>query len=260
MHKKLLISAVGLLAATMAPSRSSAIVVADLKNDYKPAVNGQTSSDVGIPGTLEGSWHYYQDADGNPATAGDRSLLVWQTQSFLGNGGKGYTGTDTEFSIRVPIVSGDALFDGVPAPPAGFIMAHPSTNKDVAIEFRGPTMNHLNNVSISYTFRRNALDIGDARVLIYKSGNSTPFLSQSLFGGGGFAGTITGLGTLTPNDSLWVILTSGIDTFAADQTFLKVTVNADIFMVPEASSMLLVGLPAVVVGVGVYWRRRRPQR
>lgn len=239
-----------------APQPASAVGIADLANDYLPAASlGQTSDDVGIDGTIGGTWHYFQETDGNPATSGDRALLTWQHDSDYENSERGYAGTSFEFAFNVPIISGDRLFDGpTPAPPAGTLMGHPSRNHFLGVEYRAHPYGYVDNLSIDYFFEK-PNTFADARVVIYK--NNISLLNAIIGNGAPVSGTLSGLGTLVPGESIWIMLGAN-GGFEGDQSWMKARLHATNHGIPEPSTSVLVAIGLAVAGC-VAVRRRRLQ-
>ena len=181
---------------------AQAATIADLAADYRSAQFGQTTEDVGLAGTLSGSWHYYQDGDGNPAN-GLGPLLVYRHFDTLNNGGNEYSGTQQQFmGWLMPMVSGDSLFDNANVhPPVGTIMGHPGNNQFVAIQYLSDTA--ITNLSIDYFFEK-PNTFGQANVTILK-GNGTVLLGTSTIGCCGpenISGTLSGLGALGAGESV----------------------------------------------------------
>ena len=213
---------------TTVDSAPPPITIADLAKDYRPGTaSGVTSDSVGLRGTAAGTWHFFQDNDLS-TTNGNAGELRWKSNAQYFNSKRGYAGTDTDFGMIFPIVSSERLLDGpAPAPPAGSLMGHPSGRRYLAIQFRLAKNETVVNPTIQYRFEKPNL-FHQAEVHITKnSGGADQVLFSKKDLGAGAAnqtaeGTLSGIGTLKPGDSVWIMLGAAGDA-AGDQAWLQLT-------------------------------------
>ena len=216
-------------------SKSSATMIADLATDYKPATStGQSSDDVGISGTVQGTWHYFQDPDLSTVN-GNGGLLTWQSSpSYRGGSTYGYSGTIFDWGL-MPVLANEQLFENAgQLPPAGSLMGHPGTWY-LAVQY-SPTA-PIADLFIDYRFEK-PNSYGTATATIFKSDGTTEsvLLPTTAFTGATIlSGTLSNLGTLSTSQSIWMFIGDGGD-WAGDQSFLKLSISD----VPEPSSAILV--------------------
>jgi hypothetical protein len=260
---RVLLFSTSIMLLVVATSQVSAQpVAADLAADYLPGAVGQTSDDVGLAGTLAGSWHYHQE-NNYDTTDGTVGLLTFRNP-YPGNPGtSAYAGSTTYVSLPVPCISDQRLMDGeVPGtPPPGSLMGHPGSSSNVtpllAVEYRSDRL--LENLTLEYYFDK-PNTFGQATVHIRKS-DGTVLLPTSNIGVAPGNTSISGtllVGDLAAGESIWMMLGDG-GSAAGDQTWMQMTLRSASVVPASSSTALIIGSLVLLAGLAYAVIRRLRQ-